>query len=221
MILAAGQGTRMLPLTEKTPKPLLKVGGHSILDYHLSMLSELGFKKVVINISHLYKQIDEYVKNNLHNGLQIDLSVEESGPLGTAEGIRKCIDKFTSDTVLVMSGDLFTDCRPQTLELSDRYDAHLVLVRNPTHRSQGDFLFNDGILAPRVGKKIGLTFSGIGIYRTELFRNSKYTSVDLGDVLRVLVKEGKVSGEVHEGVWVDVGNIERLEKARELANSLA
>ncbi|MYB34675.1 MAG: NTP transferase domain-containing protein, partial [Gammaproteobacteria bacterium] len=88
MILAAGQGTRMLPLTEKTPKSLLKVGGHSMLDYHLSMLVELGFKKVVINISHLHEQIDEYVKNNNHHRLDIDLSVEESGPIGTAEGIR-------------------------------------------------------------------------------------------------------------------------------------
>ncbi len=210
----------MLPLTEKTPKPLLKVGGHSMLDYHLSMLTELGFEKVVINISHLHEQIDEYVKNNSHNGLDIDLSVEESGPIGTAEGIRKCVDKFTSDTVLVMSGDLFTNCRPQTLELGDGYDAHLVLVPNPTHRSKGDFLFHDGVLAPRVGRKVGLTFSGIGIYRTKLFRDSKYTSVDLGDVLRALVKDGRVSGEVYEGIWVDVGNIERLEKAREMANLL-
>ncbi|MCY4050146.1 MAG: nucleotidyltransferase family protein [Gammaproteobacteria bacterium] len=219
MILAAGQGTRMLPLTEKTPKPLLKVGGHSLLDYHLSLLADLGLKKVVINVSHLHEKIDKYLKENSHLKIDIDLSVEESGPIGTAEGIRQCVHKFTDDLVFVMSGDLFTDCRPQNLELDDGYDAHLVLVPNPNHRSMGDFLFHDGILQPLDNQKIGLTFSGIGIYRTELFRDSKYTSNDLGDMLRQLVKEGKVSGEVYEGIWVDVGNIERLEEARELADS--
>jgi len=219
MILAAGEGTRMLPLTEKTPKPLLKVGGHSLLDYHMSLLADLGFKKVVINISHLHEQIDEYLKKNNHYNLDIHLSFEESGPVGTAEGIRQCVDKLASDTVFVISGDLFTDCRPQTLELDDGYNAHLVLVPNPNHRSMGDFLFHDGVLGPLDGQKNGLTFSGIGIYRTSLFKDSKYTSDDLGDVLRELVNEGKVSGEVHEGIWVDVGNIERLEQARELADS--
>ncbi len=221
MILAAGQGTRMLPLTAKTPKPLLKVGGHSLLDYHLSLLADLGLKRVVINVSHLHEQIDEYLKKNNHSKLDIVLSVEKSGPLGTAEGIRKCASKFTDDLVFVMSGDLFTDCRPQNLKLGEGYDAHLVLVPNPNHRSMGDFLFHDGVLEPLDNHKIGLTFSGIGIYRTALFRDSKYTSKDLGDVLRQLVKEGKVSGEVYEGIWVDVGNIERLEKARELADATA
>lgn len=189
------------------------------MDYHLSLLHELGFKKVVINISHLHDQVERYLEKNNHHNMDIEFSFEASGPVGTAEGIRQCVDKFTSDTVFVMSGDLFTDYRPQNLKLDDRYDAHLVLVANPNHRSKGDFLFNDGVLESLDGHKTGLTFSGIGLYRTELFKNPQYTSDDLGDVLRALVNEGKVSGEVHEGTWVDVGNIERLEQAQDKANS--
>lgn len=219
MILAAGLGERMLPLTDTTPKPLLRVGGRSLVEHHLSMLADIGLNKVIINISHLHEKIISYFENNNHHNLEIDFSVEPGGPFGTAEGVRRAAGRFSSETLFVINADVFTDYRPKQLQLSDSHAAHLTLVPNPPHRPQGDFSFENGMLGPLGTAENGLTFAGIGIYRTALFRDTDYTSPDLGDLVRSLASEGKASAEVHEGLWIDVGTVERLEQARVLAAS--
>lgn len=209
MILAAGLGTRMRPLTDTTPKPLLKVGGIPLILWHIERLAHDDFKNIVINIAHLGHQIAEALGDGSYWGVNIRYSDEqEEGALESAGGIVKALPLLGDETFLVLNGDIFTDYDFQYhRKLADGILAHLILVPNPEHNPEGDFAL-DG---QRVVDAKQYTFSGIGYYSPKLFEGVPYGKSALAPLLRAAMKEGKVTGELYEGEWLDIGTPERLE----------
>jgi MurNAc alpha-1-phosphate uridylyltransferase len=210
MILAAGRGERMRPLTDTTPKPLLPVGGKPLIVWHLERLAEAGFHHIVINHAHLGEQIEAHLGNGARWGLSIQYSAEGQA-LETAGGIANALHLLGDAPFLVVNGDTFTDIDfkgLRTVLQSDRL-AHLVLVDNPPQHPAGDFVLQDGILLPEGDHR--LTFSGTGVYRPSLFRSVQLgQSAKLAPLLRDAIAMGKVSATHHRGVWHDIGTPQRL-----------
>lgn len=213
MILAAGRGERMRPLTDHTPKPLLKVGGKPLIVWHLERLALAGFKEVVINHAHLGEQIEAALGDGSQWGLHIQYSPEKVA-LETAGGIANALSLLGSEPFLVVNGDTFTEVNFANIKLTPNNLAHLVLVDNPPQHSQGDFVYDNGVLKNddtenKANSK--LTFSGVGVYHPSLF-----VSVQRGDpaklapLLRQAIAENRASAEHFQGVWHDIGTPERL-----------
>jgi len=208
MILAAGRGERMRPLTDHTPKPLLNVGGKSLIVWHLERLAQAGFKEVVINHAHLGKQIEEALGDGSQYGLHITYS-PEAAALETAGGIANALPLLGDAPFLVVNGDVFADVDFLLLKLQMPNLAHLVMVDNPPQHPQGDFAISAGKLAE--DGDVRYTFSGIGIYHPQLFSQvKKGEAAKLAPLLRKAMAEGLVSAEHHQGVWHDIGTPERL-----------
>ena len=209
MILAAGLGSRMKPLTDVTPKPLLKVGGIPLIVWHIERLAHDGFTDIVINIAHLGYQIPEALGDGSDWGVNITYSDEqEEGALESAGGIVKALPLLDDKPFLVLNGDVFTDYDFQdNRKLAEGILAHLVLVPNPEHNHEGDFALDGNLV---VDSK-QYTFSGIGYYSPKLFESVPYGKSALAPLLRAAMKEGKVTGELYEGEWLDIGTPERLE----------
>ena len=209
MILAAGLGSRMRPLTDVTPKPLLKVGGIPLIVWHLEKLGHQDFRDIVINIAHLGYQIPETLGDGSNWGVNIAYSDEqEEGGLESAGGIVKALPLLGEETFLVLNGDIFTDYDFQYhRKLSDGVVAHLILVPNPEHNPEGDFALDGS----KVVDNKQYTFSGIAYYSPKLFEGVPYGKSALAPLLREAMKEGKVTGELYEGEWLDIGTPERLE----------
>jgi len=210
MILAAGLGSRMRPLTDLTPKPLLKVGGIPLIVWHIERLGHDGFKDIVINIAHLGYQIPEALGDGSNWGVNISYSDEqEEGGLESAGGIVKALPLLGEEPFLVVNGDIFTDYDFQdNRKLAEGVLAHLILIPNPKHNPEGDFAL-DG---QKVIDNRQYTFSGIGYYSPKLFADLPYGKSTLAPLLRAAMKEGKVTGELYEGEWLDIGTPERLEQ---------
>ena len=210
MILAAGLGTRMRPLTNHAPKPLLPVGGKPLIVWHLEKLKACGFTDVVINIAWLGGMIPEALGDGSQLGLSIQYSDERDEPvLETGGGIIKALPLLGNEPFLVVNGDIWCDYSFQAdFKLQEGDLAHLVLVDNPPHHPEGDFLLQNGRLLETGEQK--LTFSGIGYYHPDLFADLEYGKRALAPVLRDGMQAGKVSGERHSGVWLDIGTPERL-----------
>jgi len=208
MILAAGRGERMRPLTDHTPKPLLKAGGKALIEYHLEALAAAGFNEVVINLADLGDQIQAKLGDGGRFGLNIRYSDEGERALETGGGIFKALPLLGDDRFLVVNGDVWCDY-PCTLRGLARGDlAHLVLVDNPAYHAHGDFFLDAGRLSPTHGEK--LTFSGIGYYTPSLFAHCQPGAFPLAPLLRRAIEVGKVSAEHYRGEWLDVGTPERL-----------
>ncbi len=210
MILAAGRGERMRPLTDHTPKPLLQVKGKALIIWHIEKLSSLGFRDIVINIAHLGYKIPEALGDGSRWGVNLIYSDEQnSGALESAGGIIKALPFFGDKTFLVVNGDIFCDYEFEPdFELKDDL-AHLVLVPNPAHNPEGDFaLIKDRVLND--GEE-SFTFSGIGYYSPKLFEGLSCQKSALGPLLRKAIKDEKVSGSVYTGMWYDIGTPQRLE----------
>lgn len=216
MILAAGFGERLRPLTETTPKPLLQVGGKPLIQYHIENLARAGVREIVINTAWLGEMIEAYVGDGSRFGVDV-LWSRECRPLETGGGIRRALPLLGPDPFLVINGDVWTDYDVASLvdrSWSEAIDAHLVLVPNPPFKTEGDFTLCDRGLVhyPAAGER-SLTFSGISVMRPEIF--ALYPSASerfpLRSVLDSSVRAGSISGEVHEGQWWDVGTVERLE----------
>ena len=210
MILSAGLGTRMRPLTDTTPKPLLKVGGIPLIVWHLERLAHDGFTEVVINIAHLGYKIKDFLGDGKDWGIHINYSDEqEEGALESAGGIIKALPLLEdSEPFLVLNGDIFTD---YDFNISKKLDkgilAHLILVENPKHNQNGDFDLEDGFV---VDSK-NYTFSGIGYYSKELFHEVSYGKSSTIPLLKEAMKNSQVTGELYSGEWVDIGTPQRLE----------
>ena len=209
MILAAGRGERMKPLTDKTPKPLLEVGGIPLIIWHIERLAHDGFKEIVINIAHLGYQIPEALGDGSEWGVKIIYSDEqEEGALESAGGIVKALPLLGDKPFLVVNGDIWCEYEFEyDRKLPAGILAHLILVPNPEHNPEGDFALMDGTVVDAKA----YTFSGIGYYSPKLFENIPYGRSALAPLLREAMKEGKVTGELYEGVWLDIGTPERLE----------
>lgn len=215
MILAAGFGKRMLPLTATTPKPLLCVNNIPLIDYHLYHLSDIGIKNVVINHAHLGTQIEEYCGLGDKYGLHIHYS-RESEPLETAGGIAKALPLLGDKPFISINGDIWTDYPLQRLYnlTLDNALAHLVLVKNPAHHTQGDFALNSQGRVMPVGDTT-YTYSGIAVFSKQLFDRYKVYEGALSPLLRLAIADGLVSGEYYQGRWFDVGTPQRLQEVSE------
>ncbi len=212
MILAAGRGERMRPLTDHVPKTLLPVCGRPLIDYHLDALARAGFRDVVINIAYRGAQIFEYCSRNDH-GLRLHFSDEGPAALETGGGIRHALPLLGAKPFLVINGDIHTDypfAQMQQLApaLSAATLAHLVLVSNPDHRPEGDFALQGSRVLSEGASR--LTFSGIGLYRPALFENLEEGAFPLAPLLRSAMVNGQVNGEHYAGRWCDVGTPQRL-----------
>jgi MurNAc alpha-1-phosphate uridylyltransferase len=209
MILAAGRGERMRPLTDHTPKPLLKVAGKALIEHTLDQLVEAGFTEIVINHAHLGRQIEASLGSGERYGAQIRYSPEGEQALETAGGIINALPLLGDEPFLVVNGDIATDFPFATLH-DVRVDlAHLILVDNPTHHLKGDFGLDDQGRVGEDGEEL-LTFSGIGIYHPALFDDVPAGVSKLGPLLRQAISRQRVSGQKYEGFWMDIGTPERL-----------
>lgn len=208
MILAAGRGERMRPLTDHTPKPLLPIGGKPLIVWHLERLAKAGFNEVVINHAHLGKQIEAALGDGHQWGLHIQYSPEETA-LETAGGIANALHLLGNEPFLVVNGDVFTDMDFAQFRLAPDCLAHLVLIDNPPQHAQGDFVFEDGKIKPEGQMK--LTFSGVGVYHPDLFADiQRGEPAKLAPLLRRAIAEDKATAEYFQGVWHDIGTPERL-----------
>ena len=203
MILAAGLGSRMRPLTDHKPKPLLEVGGKALIVWHIEQLKIAGFTDIVINIAYLGQQIIDYLGDGSQYGVNIVFSDEQNeGALETAGGIVKALP-LLSEVFLVVNGDVWTDYSyVNTFELAEDKLAHLILVKNPEHNLEGDFPLNQS------DKKY--TFSGIGYYSKSLFKGLSYGKSRLGILLFESIKNDKITTEYFAGGWHDIGTPSRL-----------
>lgn len=204
MILAAGRGRRMRPLTDVTPKPLLSVCGRPLLEWHLRKLAQAGFRRVVVNGAWLAEQIDAFVQQ-VDLDLALHFSAEPPGGLETAGGIVQALPLLGDAPFAVINGDVFSDydygcfAPPRGL-------AHLVLVPSPPHNAEGDF----GLQGARVTPRGPWTFSGLSVLRPELLAGLEAGSRPLAPLLRQAMAQGAVTGEVFHGLWSDVGTPQRL-----------
>lgn len=208
MIMAAGRGERLRPLTDDIPKPLLNVGGKALIEHTIIHLRDAGFHDIVINHSHLGHKIVDFLGDGDRYGVTIQYSAEPEGALETGGGIRQAIDLLDHEAFLVINGDIWTDFPLQTLPTRLSGLAHLVLVDNPPHHNKGDFYLQDTKVNFDNGKK--LTFSGIGVYSPALFIQLESGKYPLAPILRDAIGKNLVSGEYFDGKWIDVGTLERL-----------
>jgi MurNAc alpha-1-phosphate uridylyltransferase len=214
MILAAGRGERMRPLTDRVPKCLLQVGGKPLIEWHLEKLAAAGFTEVVINHAWLGEQIEAQLGNGARFDLHIRYSAEREA-LETAGGIAKALPLLGEAAFLVVNGDIycefdFASLSPAAADVrSGAILAHLVLVDNPTHHPRGDFALDAGRVRPEGPSQ--LTFSGIGIYSPALFAGiASGARAQLAPLLRKAMALDRVTGQRYDGWWVDVGTPERL-----------
>jgi MurNAc alpha-1-phosphate uridylyltransferase len=216
MILAAGKGERMRPLTDHTPKPLLPVAGKALIEHTLIQLVSAGFSEIIINHAHLGQQIEDYLGDGSRYGARIAYSPEGDQGLETAGGIINALPLLGQEVFLVVNGDISTDFPFERLKNVSVDLAHLVLVKNPDHHPQGDFGLD---VTGRVidGGEKKLTFSGIGLYRSELFLNTPPGSCKLGHLLRQAILGERVSGQEFDGFWMDIGTPERLQELNALS----
>ena len=211
IILSAGRGERMQPLTNSTPKPLLEVDSKSLIEHTIEALVNAGIINIVINYAHLGEQFPSKLGDGSRYNATIEYSNEQDGRLETAGGIVKALPLLGEDPFLVVNGDIWTDYPFRELEkakLNSKILCHLVLVNNPEHNPKGDFSLASGLLSQAEQKK--LTYSGIGIFHPSLFANLKLEPKPLKPILLSAIAAQQVSGEVYSGQWFDIGTVERL-----------
>ena len=228
MILAAGRGERLRPLTDTTPKPLLRVGGRPLIVWHLERLAAAGFREVVINHAHLGQQIEAALGDGSAFGLCIAYSPEPTGALETAGGIAAALPLLGEQPFLAVNGDIWCDwdCSRalRLVQPGDRRLAHLILVDNPPHHPAGDFrLAGESVRPAAAVTDDALTYAGIAVFWPAFFAEVPDAAVmKLRPLLDRGIALGTVTGERHDGRWVDVGTAQRLaELDRELARTHA
>jgi MurNAc alpha-1-phosphate uridylyltransferase len=220
MLLAAGRGERMRPLTDSTPKPLLEVAGRALIIHAIERLHEAGIDELVINHAWLGAQIENALGNGHAFGVRIDYSPEPEAALESAGGIRNALPLLGEKPFIVCNADVWTDYDFARLPNEPGGLAHLVLVDNPAHHPHGDFVLDGQHVRDSHddgdSDRPRLTFSGIGVYRPELFSGEHPRRFALAPLLREAMRHDQVRGEHFTGQWWDVGNVERLRALRKL-----
>jgi len=215
MILAAGRGKRLRPLTDQMPKPLVEVGGKPLIVHHIEALADAGFREIVINQGHLGEQLPEALGHGERWGVNIHWSVEKPEPLETGGGIFQALPQLGEGPFLAVNGDVFTRYPFARLRAVKCDHAHLVMVPNPAHNPAGDFKLQGALLREDgIGK---LTYSGVAVYHPRLFEGCSAGKFSMVPLLLRAMREHIVTGERYDGPWNDIGTMERLEEARTLA----
>lgn len=212
MLLAAGKGTRMLPLTAATPKPLLKAGGLTLIEHQIRKLQAQGFAEFVINHAWLGMQIEQALGDGSALGVSIQWSREEE-PLETAGGIVRALPLLGPEPFAVVNADIWTDYPFAALKTALRTDdlVHLVLVSNPAHHPAGDFaLSTAGRLLPKAVATPSYTYSGIAVFDPHLFAGMAGGKAPLLPLLNKALAQARAGGTRFDGAWIDVGTPERL-----------
>ncbi len=216
MILAAGRGERMRPLTDSTPKPLLEVGGRALIEHHIDALAAAGVEEIVINLSWHGEQIMDFLGDGSKYGLKISYSDEGPVALETGGGIHRALPMLGDEPFWLVNGDVYCDFSYPERGLAPQSLGHLLLVPNPDHNTRGDFALDDGIVL-RKGDPEGdpecdpmWTYSGISLLRPRLFASCAPGKFPLAPLLIDAMDRRRISGEVYRGRWVDVGTPERL-----------
>jgi MurNAc alpha-1-phosphate uridylyltransferase len=214
MILAAGRGERLRPITETVPKALVEVRGRSLLERHLENLKEAGMETVVINLGWLGEKIAERVGSGRAFGLNVIYSPEGDDILETGGGIHRALPLLGRDPFLVVNADIYTDMPLRPVELDESDAGHLMLVPQPAHKQHGDFDLRDGRICESPDP--ALTFSGVAVYRPEFFAGCEPGRFPLAPMLKAAAREGRLAGSFYEGMWEDVGTPERLAELNRL-----
>lgn len=208
MILAAGRGERMRPLSDRAPKPLLEAGGHRLIDYHLASLARLGVQEVVVNLSWLGERIRDALGDGSRHGVSIEYSDEGPMALGTGGGLQRALSRLGGDPFLVVNGDVWIDLPFEALRRPEGSLGHLVLVPNPDHHPRGDFgLEASGRIVPLQAR---LTYAGLAILDPGLFEGCEPGAFPLRPLLDRAMAAGRLSGQRHAGAWTDAGTPQRL-----------
>ena len=209
MILAAGRGERLRPMTDTTPKPLLKVRGQPLIERHVTGLARAGIERIVINLAWLGSQIREYLGDGARYGVSIIYSEEQPHALETAGGIFRALPHLTPGPFAVVNGDIYTDFPFGTLELACDRDAHLVLVPNPIQHPLGDFGLEQGLALAQAASRY--TFSGIAVYGCGFFAGCTDGAYPLKPLLLRSMAAIRCSAQLYTGLWEDVGTLKRLQ----------
>ncbi len=208
MVLAAGRGERLRPLTDRTPKPLLCVRGKPLIVHHLEKLSRLGVKQVVINLAWLGERIAAALGDGAQWSLRIRYSDEGGEALETGGGIFQALPWLGPAPFLVVNADVFTELDYSALQIAPEALAQLVLVSNPSHHPHGDFALDDGLVLEQGSPR--WTYAGIGLYRPELFEGCSPGKFPLLPLLKRAIAARRLRGQLYGGLWSDVGTVERL-----------
>ena len=209
MVLCAGRGERLRPLTDRTPKPLLKVRGKPLVQWHLEALARAGVSEVVINLSWLGEQIRSTLGSGSRFSLKIQYSVEPPTALETGGGIFQALPLLGDAPFIVINGDVFTDFDLTTLKIDPAALAHLVLVPNPEHHADGDFALRGAEIVTTGAQRF--TYAGIGLFRPELFARCQPGRFALLPLFQAAIAARRLQGECFMGSWTDVGTVARLE----------
>jgi N-acetyl-alpha-D-muramate 1-phosphate uridylyltransferase len=220
MVMAAGRGERLRPLTDTLPKPLAPVAGKPLIVYHLEALATAGIRDVVINLSWLGDRIKAALGDGHDYGVRIHYSEEGPVPLETAGGIFNALPLLGPEPFLVVNGDVWTDIDFGRLALDDAADALIVLVPNPAHNSRGDFALDGDAVIERDNAQQSYTYSGVGVYRPEFFSGCSAGRFPLLPLLKRAIAARRLRGQLHRGEWCDVGSIERLRELDSRVRSL-
>jgi len=212
MILAAGRGERLRPLTDTTPKPLLDINGKALIEYHLERLADTGFREIVINLAHQGDMIRDRLGNGSSWGLNIHYSQEPEGALDTGGGIQQALPLLGESPFAVINGDVFSQYPLARLRAVKCDHAHLVLVPNPEHNPKGDFALSAGYVNEQDEPR--LTFSGISVYHPRFFAGVSSGRYSVVPMLLAAMASRQVTGETYRGAWHDIGTLERLEALR-------
>lgn len=225
MILAAGRGERLRPLTDQTPKPLLQIGGKALIEYHIENLVRSGINEIVINLSYLGEKIRTALGEGDRWGSKILYSEEGEPALETGGGIFHALPLLGNSPFIVVNGDIWTDFPfsdlleqlPKQLSEKPKVLAHLVLAKNPEHHPHGDFVLDEGRVHGDVkrhgnGKGQSLTFTGVGVYDPALFSSCTEERFPLAPLLRKAMDSGQVTGQSYNGMWMDIGTRQRLDE---------
>jgi MurNAc alpha-1-phosphate uridylyltransferase len=217
MILAAGRGERLRPLTDELPKPLMEIGGKALIEHHLESLSEAGFREIVINQGHLGDQLPACLGDGGRWGVHILWSDEQPSALETGGGIFKALPLLGAGPFLVVNGDVWTDYPFARLRAVKCDWAHLVLVPNPDDHPEGDFALAGARVQEQAADR--LTFSGLAVYHPRLFGGCSPGKFSVVPLLRAAMRDHVVTGELYRGAWNDIGTAQRLSDLRQWLRS--
>jgi len=209
MILAAGRGERLRPLTDRCPKPLLRVRGKPLIEYHVERLAQAGFQRIVVNLAWLGSMIRDYLGDGSRYGVTLTYSDEGACALETAGGIFRALPHLTPGAFLVVNGDIFTDFSFAEAAVAQDRDAHLVLAPNPPQHPDGDFGLAHGLALPCAD--VQYTFTGIAVYRAPFFDKCVDGVFPLKPLLLRAMAAQRCSAQLYRGVWEDVGTAGRLQ----------